>query len=136
MAVALAAVGATAVVRGGSPARDPILLLLVSSCLGTAAGLHFRPHDFVLMQPALAIARAIYGRNPFQESVEVARYIRERTRPDERVAVTGSERQIYFYSGRRSATGYIYTYPLMELQPYATATQRQMIHEVEAVDPR
>jgi len=24
----------------------------------------------------------------------------------------------------------------MELQPYATAMQRQMIHEVEAVDPR
>jgi hypothetical protein len=68
--------------------------------------------------------------------VEVARYIRERTRPDERVAVIGSEPQIYFSSGRRSATGCIYTYRLMELQPDASAMQRQMIHEVEAVDPR
>jgi len=47
------------------PARDPILLLLVSSCLGTAAGLHFRPHDFVLMRPALAIAAGI-GLGPDQ----------------------------------------------------------------------
>jgi hypothetical protein len=82
------------------------------------------------------VSRANYGRNPFQESVEVARYIRERTRPDQRVAVIGSEPQIYFYSGRRSATGCIYTYPLMELQSDASAMQRQMIHEVEAVDPR
>jgi hypothetical protein len=56
VALALAAVGAAAVVRRGGPARDPILLLLVSSCLGTAAGLHFRPHYFVLMRPALAVA--------------------------------------------------------------------------------
>jgi hypothetical protein len=68
--------------------------------------------------------------------VEIARYIRERTQPGERVAVIGSEPQIYFYSGRRSATGSIYTYPRMELQPYASAMQRQMIREIEAADPR
>jgi len=187
--LALAIVGLVAVARRGGPARNPLLLLMASSCLATAVGLHFRPHYFLLMLPALAIAaglgleavalipigarsialrvgvpavivaaallqpiltsrdvlfalapdqvsRSIYGRNPFPESVEIARYIRERTRPDERVAVIGSEPQIYFYSGRRSATGYIYTYPLMELQPYASAMQRQMIREVEAAAPR
>ena len=50
--------------------------------------------------------------------------------------MVGSEPQIYFYAGRRSATGYIYTYPLMELQPYAAAMQRQMIQEIETADPR
>ena len=52
------------------------------------------------------------------------------------MAVIGSEPQICFYSGRRSATGYIYTYPLMELQPYAPTMQRQMIQEIETADPR
>ena len=82
------------------------------------------------------ISRAIYGRNPFPESVEVARYIREHSAAGDRVAVVGSEPQIYFYSARRSATGYIYTYPLMELQPYAPAMQREMIKEIEAAAPR
>jgi dolichyl-phosphate-mannose-protein mannosyltransferase len=82
------------------------------------------------------ISRAIYGRNPFPESVEVARYIREHSDAGDRVAVVGSEPQIYFYSARRSATGYIYTYPLMELQPYAPAMQREMIKEIEAAAPR
>ena len=82
------------------------------------------------------VSRAIYGRNPFPESVEVARYIREHSDAGDRVAVVGSEPQIYFYSGRRSATGYIYTYPLMELQPYAPMMQRNMIQEIETAAPR
>jgi len=82
------------------------------------------------------ISRLIYGRNPFPESVPIARYIREHTQPGDRVAVVGSEPQIYFYAGRRSATGYIYTYPLMELQPYATGMQQAMIREIESADPR
>ena len=82
------------------------------------------------------VSRAIYGRNPFPESVEIARYIREHSAAGDRVAVVGSEPQIYFYADRRSATGYIYTYPLMELQPYASAMQREMIKEIETSAPR
>lgn len=83
-----------------------------------------------------AVSRLVYGSNPFPESVHVARYLREHTAPGDRIAVVGSEPQIYFYAGRRSATGYIYTYPLMELQPYAAAMQQQMIREIESADPR
>ena len=82
------------------------------------------------------VSRAIYGRNPFPESVEIARYIRAHSEPADRIAVVGSEPQIYFYSSRRSATGFIYTYPLMELQPYASAMQRDMIREIETAAPR
>ena len=87
------------------------------------------------LRPAEA-SRVIYGDNPFSESREIARYIREHTAPGDRIAVIGSEPQIYFYSGRRSATGYIYTYALMELQPFASAMQQQMIREIESADPR
>ena len=81
-------------------------------------------------------SRAIYGSNPFPESVEIGRYIREHTSPGERIAVVGSEPQIYFYARRLAATGYVYTYALMEPQPYAAAMQRQMIREIEILDPR
>ena len=48
----------------------------------------------------------------------------------------GSEPEIYFYAQRRSATGYIYTYALMEPQPNALKMQREMMREIEAVQPR
>jgi hypothetical protein len=80
-------------------------------------------------------SRVIYGGDPFPESVEISRYLAEHCPPRSRIAIIGSEPQIYFYSRRRSATGYIYTFPLMEPQPFALDMQRDMIHEIEATDP-
>jgi hypothetical protein len=77
----------------------------------------------------------IYPQNPFLESVRIAEYVREHTRPDDTIAVLGSEPEIYFYAQRHSATGYIYTYSLMEPQRYAQQMQQEMIREIERVRP-
>lgn len=83
------------------------------------------------------VSLRMYGRgNPFQESVEIARYIRANTEETDKIAVVGSEPQIYFYSNRLPATGYIYTYPLMEEQPYSREMQREMIAEIEQNQPK
>jgi len=68
-------------------------------------------------------------------ALEVAKYIREHSWAEDRVAVVGSEPEIYFYAQRQSATGYIYTYPLMEPQPFAAGMQREMQHEIENGNP-
>lgn len=80
--------------------------------------------------------RRIYSASPFAEAVTIGDCIREHTSPSDRIAVIGSEPEIYFYAQRRSATGYIYTYPLMEKQAYASKMQREMIAEVERANPR
>ena len=76
------------------------------------------------------IARGTYGADPLPESEIIAGYIREHSAPDARVAVLGSEPQIYFLARRHSATGYIYTYGLMEEQPFARRMQDEMIREI------
>jgi hypothetical protein len=83
-----------------------------------------------------AVCRAEYRGNPFVESVEIGRYIREHSAADARVAVFGSEPQIYFYAHRRSASGFIYMYDLVQLNDYAGKFQRDMITEIEAARPR
>src|SRR5205814_5413822 len=80
--------------------------------------------------------RMIYPESPFPESIRIAEYIREHTDPDDTIAVLGSEPQIYFYSKRHSATGYIYTYGLMEPQKYAQQMQEEMIQEIELARPK
>jgi hypothetical protein len=87
------------------------------------------------VSPAEA-SRISYGSNPFPESVRIGDYVREHTAPDDTIAVLGSEPQIYFYSHRRSATGYIYTYGLMEPQKYARQMQEEMIREIELARPK
>jgi hypothetical protein len=85
--------------------------------------------------PPREACRAVYGMNPFPESLDIARYIRQNTRKDQRIAVIGSEPQIYFYAHRHSSTGQIYTYPLMEPQPFARKMQEDMIREIEQNPP-
>ena len=51
------------------------------------------------------------------------------------MAVVGSEPEIYFYSRRHSATGFVYTYGLAGEHLFARQMQRQMIHEIELVKP-
>jgi hypothetical protein len=81
-------------------------------------------------------SRISYGSNPFPESVRIAEYVRDHSSPSDTIAVLGSEPQIYFYSRRHSATGYIYTYGLMEAQSYARRMQEEMIREIELARPR
>jgi len=82
------------------------------------------------------VSRMIYAGSAFPEAVRIAEYLREHTTVDDTIAVLGSEPQIYFYSHRHSATGYIYTYPLMEPQKYARQMQEEMISEIEQANPK
>jgi hypothetical protein len=82
------------------------------------------------------LSRGIYSQNPFIEAVEIGKYIRDRTDKNDRIAVIGSEPEIYFYADRKAATGYIYTYALMEPQPFAKTMQAEMIREIESAHPR
>jgi len=81
------------------------------------------------------LSHAFYGNEPFPEAEVVSKFIRANSPANARVAVLGSEPDIYFLSQRHSATGYIYMYPLMEHQPFAHRMQDEMIHEIEAVKP-
>ena len=76
-----------------------------------------------------------YRTDVFCKAFTIGQYLKQHTSRENTVAVVGSEPEIYFYAQRRAATGYIYTYPLMEPQPYAKKMQEEMIREIEASQP-
>jgi hypothetical protein len=86
-------------------------------------------------EPLTQIARGTYGADPLPEAEIIAQYIYNNSGPDARVAVLGSEPEIYFLAHRHSATGYIYTYGLMEPQPFARQMQDEMIREIGTNPP-
>jgi hypothetical protein len=107
--------------------------LLLALCV---ASLVFSQRDLFFRSSPAEAAHTIYFGNPFPETIKVADYIRSHTGSSDVIGVLGSEPQIYFYSHRHSATGYIYTYPLMEAQRYAREMQGEMIHEIELTQPK
>ena len=108
-------------------------LLLLASC---AVFLVLAQRDLFFLLSPIEASHTIYAGNPFPETIKVGEYVRDHTNPSDTIAVVGSEPQVYFYSHRHSATGYIYTYPLMEAQTYARQMQTEMIHEIEAAEPK
>ena len=79
--------------------------------------------------------RSVFGSTLFTETARAADYVKTHASKDARVAVLGSEPEIYFLSGRRSASGHIYMYPLMEEHSYALKMQNEMISEIERARP-
>ena len=113
-----------------------IALIIPIGLFVLATGDAFRTHLALFFEiDAEEAARKIYLNNPFPEAREIARYIREHSDPASRIVVLGSEPEIYFYSQRHSASGYIYTYALMDPHEYALTMQREMIAEIEANKP-
>lgn len=95
-------------------------------------------HDgkFFFQTDPVVACRSIYGRNPFPEALKIGEFIASRSSEWDQIAVIGSEPEIYFFSHRRSVTGYIYMYPLMESQPFTSDMQREMAAQIEKANPR
>ena len=93
-------------------------------------------HQQFFLSPA-KLTEWVYGTvNPFIESAEVARHVRDLTRPQDRIFVAGSEPQIYYYAQRRSASRFIITYPLNLRTIDREFYQKQAIGELKQNPPR
>ncbi len=105
-------------------------------CLLILGGSVYQQRQFFFQLPATAVSRVVYaGDAPFADMPAVGDYIRTNSATSATIAVVGSEPEIYFYAQRHSATGYMYTYPLMENQPNAAQMQHEMISQIETNKP-
>jgi len=91
---------------------------------------------YLFTNTPVEISRAAYGLNPFAESPVIAKYIKERTNPEDKIAVFGSEPQIYFYSQRRPASRHIMPYTIVGKNDLSKKLQNEMFTEVESARPK
>jgi hypothetical protein len=126
-----------AAIAGAEPARRlwlklaPAMLLLIAM-----AAFLFTNAAILFAMPPSQVCRTLYGANPFPEALKIAEFVKSRTTPTDKIAVLGSEPEIYFYADRLSATGYIYMYAAMEPHSRALEMQQEIIREIEAARPR
>jgi len=90
----------------------------------------YHERQFFFELNAVQACEKTYWPNPFPEVLQLSNYINETQPESAEIAVIGSEPEVYFYTHRRSATGYIYTYPLLEPQKYAVTMQKEMEDEI------
>lgn len=113
------------------------LIAFAILCVAFLLVFRFKAHkEYYLKPDPMKLSRSIYGSNPFLEAIHISEYIKANTNPEDMIAVIGCEPEIYFYANRKSATGYIYMYPLMEIHPYSKEMQINMIREIETNKPK
>jgi hypothetical protein len=95
----------------------------------------FSRRDVFFEMTAEQISDRTYGRNDFEAYPAIGDYLRTHTPAGATLAILGSEPELLFYAHRRSVTGYIYMYDLVEDQPLREKMRREMIDEVEQGKP-
>src|SRR5439155_7748683 len=81
-------------------------------------------------RPDLIGSHVVFGSVP-----ALASYISNHSTPASRIAVFGSEPEIYFYAHRHAASGYIYMYDITSAAAHAGEMKQEMLREVEAARP-
>ena len=128
---------AAAVVVGGQCLREHRLLrwLPALAFIFAFSCAMVQQRQVLFAMSPVAASRFAYDLNPFAEAPAIAQFLQSHTSPGDTIAVLGAEPEIFFYSHRNSATGFIYSYPLLEDQPYALTLQQKMISQIEASRP-
>jgi hypothetical protein len=90
---------------------------------------YFHPNYNVIM-------RAVYGNNPFPESMEIANYIKSNSTQQDQTVLIGSEPQIYVYLNKKSPSRHAYFAALVADFPQHKQWQREFIKDVEKTKPR
>lgn len=84
--------------------------------------------------PETAVRR-LYPSNAFAEMRRVGWWLKDQVPLNDRIAVLGSEPEVFFYSERRSEVPYLYMYPLLENHPFAEEMQRDFMERMERAPP-
>lgn len=119
-----------------SAAINPLMVIPLLLFLSASGYALYKERNYLFSATPEEVSKSTYGRNPFVESLAVAEYIKQHASVDDRIAILGSEPQIYFYAQRRAATSYNQVYGLMEQHRYAADMQREMIADIENNRPR
>ena len=85
--------------------------------------------------PQQAVSK-IYHWEPFAATVAIGEHLRDISQADDQILVVGSEPQINFYAGKKTPTGYLYAYPLVEDQKYSEQMFEEWLSEATETSPQ
>ena len=102
--------------------------------LALASTVFAQRRDYFVRSP-LQVLESTYPNDPFEATMAVADYVKANSMDADRIAVLGSEPEIYFYARRRSATGHIYMYGLIVRHKYTATMREQFERELEKNRP-
>jgi 4-amino-4-deoxy-L-arabinose transferase-like glycosyltransferase len=113
--------------------RYIVLGVLVIATLSNISALR----DYYFYTDSTQLLRQVYGINPFPESKVIADKLNSMLKPEDKIAVFGTEIQMYFYTNRISPSRFAGSGALLEFPTKkAEEWQKEFIGDVEKANPR
>ncbi len=81
------------------------------------------------------IVRKMYPHEFFNDIKRFGGFLNKKLPENERIGLYSSDPQLWFYAQRRGASGFLYAFPLTEIQPYAQMMTDTYIQETEKANP-
>ena len=78
----------------------------------------------------------MYGHERFHEMRIIGEVLKNTSTKKDMLGMMGHEPQLFFYADRVSASGYMYSYPLLETQPYNQQMANQYRDEIKTTKPK
>ena len=110
----------------------PLLLIIIPVCINLKelSGYYFKPNYTMVL-------RSVYGINPFPESKVIADKLNSVMTKDDKLAVFGTEIQMYVYTNKKSpsrfaGSGALLEFPVKQSEDW----QKEFIADVEKAAPR
>ncbi|HWY12165.1 MAG TPA: glycosyltransferase family 39 protein [Bacteroidia bacterium] len=83
-----------------------------------------------------SILRTVYGNNPFPETMAIADYINSIAKPEDQLAVFGSEPELFIYTNKKSPTRHVFFSTIVASIPEHKKFQREFASDIEKAKPK
>jgi hypothetical protein len=90
---------------------------------------------FKIREPRTVLEKMYHSSDIFESTRDVCNLITSQKKNIGTFGMFGFEPQIFFYTKMKSASGYMYEYPMSENQPYAMSMAKQFISEIKSSKP-
>lgn len=105
-------------------------LLIISFLTSTAV-----QAEYLFLKSPDYVSATMYRRDYFAEFRQMGAYLNEVSKPEEGLGQLANEPQIWFYTQKQAASGFLYSYPLLENHRFARTMADKFIHETEKSQP-
>lgn len=103
--------------------------ILVFNHLSSQKSYYFHPNPD-------RIVKTVYGGNPFPESMEIAKHLNTISKPEDQVAIIGSEPEVFIYTNKTSPTRHIFFSTIVAELPQHKGWQREFVADIEKAKPK
>ncbi len=117
--------------------KSPSIKYIYLGLFGVLVFMHLNKQRAYYFHPNYdLILRQVYGTNPFPETMEIANYINSVAKPEDQLAVFGSEPELFIYTNKMSPTRHIMFSTIVAAIPEHKQFQREFVADIEKVKPK